>query len=307
MTTEEFSSEGFDLDAISSKIEASKGDGIVYEIGGGVSVDQRRAALKEDSVVVEEKNAIGKAEELKKKGNEYFKAGSHLDAYDSYTEAMGACPGMKGSEILKMREKHDDKEREKSYRANRREVHTRKRIPPLGSENESNSSPKKDVEEENDDEENGDEKFVSCEFKVPHHEHGKHLAVYHSNRAACLLHLGRYEDSINDCDIAILVNPTYSKAFIRRMTAYEKTDRSEEALKDAKTAQDIDPKNRDIRNHVLRLQKIEDERIEKLKVETMDKLKDLGNSILGNFGMSLDNFKTDKDPKTGSYNISFQN
>ena len=37
-----------------------------------------------------------------------------------------------------------------------------------------------------------------------------------------------------------------------------------------------------------------------------DKLKDLGNSILGNFGLSLDNFKTVKDPKTGSYNIQFE-
>lgn len=30
-----------------------------------------------------------------------------------------------------------------------------------------------------------------------------------------------------------------------------------------------------------------------------------GNSVLGNFGMSLDNFKAEKDPNTGSYNISF--
>lgn len=36
------------------------------------------------------------------------------------------------------------------------------------------------------------------------------------------------------------------------------------------------------------------------------KLKDLGNSLLGNFGMSLDNFKAVKDPASGSYSISFQ-
>lgn len=35
------------------------------------------------------------------------------------------------------------------------------------------------------------------------------------------------------------------------------------------------------------------------------KLKEIGNSILGNFGMSLDNFKTKKDPETGAVNISF--
>lgn len=299
MTTEEFSSEGFDLDT-------KDGDGVVYEIGGGTSIDQNSSTAPKDAraVVEERESAISNAEELKQKGNAQFKAGNHLDAYDFYTDAMEACPGMKGSEILTMREKHDDEEREKAYRTNRREVHTRTRIPTLDS---NNSDGSKTPSKKDGDEENGDEKYVPCEFKIPHHEYGQYLAVYHSNRAACLLHLGRYEESINDCDIALLVNPKYAKALIRRMTAYEKTDRTEEALKDAKMAQEIDPTNKDIRNHVQRLQKIEDERIEKLKEETMGKLKDLGNSILGNFGMSLDNFKTDKDPKTGSYNISFQN
>ena len=36
------------------------------------------------------------------------------------------------------------------------------------------------------------------------------------------------------------------------------------------------------------------------------KLKDLGNTILGKFGLSVDNFKMEKDPSTGSYSVSFQ-
>lgn len=35
------------------------------------------------------------------------------------------------------------------------------------------------------------------------------------------------------------------------------------------------------------------------------KLKDLGNNILGKFGMSLDNFKAEQDPTTGGYSIKF--
>jgi hypothetical protein len=97
------------------------------------------------------------------------------------------------------------------------------------------------------------------------------------------------------------------KSYIRRMTAYEKTEQTELALKDAKKALELQPSNREISAHVKRLEKIEAVRMEKMKEETMGKLKELGNSILGNFGMSLDNFKAVKDPNTGSYSISYQN
>jgi hypothetical protein len=37
----------------------------------------------------------------------------------------------------------------------------------------------------------------------------------------------------------------------------------------------------------------------------MDKLKDLGNSMFGNFGLPMDNFNAKQDPNTGLYSISF--
>ena len=42
-----------------------------------------------------------------------------------------------------------------------------------------------------------------------------------------------------------------------------------------------------------------------MKKEMMDKLKGLGNTILGKFGMSLDNFKFNQKDD-GTYSVNFQ-
>lgn len=44
---------------------------------------------------------------------------------------------------------------------------------------------------------------------------------------------------------------------------------------------------------------------EKEMGDMMGKLKELGNGILKPFGLSTDNFKMDKDPKTGGYSMNF--
>ena len=40
--------------------------------------------------------------------------------------------------------------------------------------------------------------------------------------------------------------------------------------------------------------------------QVLGKLKSLGNTILGKFGLSLDNFKMKQDPATGGYSMNFQ-
>lgn len=52
-----------------------------------------------------------------------------------------------------------------------------------------------------------------------------------------------------------------------------------------------------------RVEKLAEIKMNKLKDEALGKLKELGNTILGNFGMSLDNFKMSQDPNTGSWSI----
>jgi tetratricopeptide (TPR) repeat protein len=281
----QFSSEGFDLDA------ATDSKDVVFELGGGVSAvpqeKEEKAAAADDN----DDPATAKSEAFKKDGNEQFKAGAYLEACDMYTEAIEACPGMKGEELLKLKDEFDEQQRELASERYRQSEAERRRRTKEGEKVDEKPLPPPEIQ-----------KFVA-----PAHAYGGKLAIYYSNRAACLSHLRRYEEVISDCNVAILLNPKYTKAYLRRATAYEATERIEDALADAKEALALDPNNSSIKKNVARLQKLEDERLEKLKEETFDKLKDLGNSILGNFGLSVDNFKAVKDPNTGSYSISFDN
>mmetsp|Transcript_20769 Transcript_20769/g.42926 ORF Transcript_20769/g.42926 Transcript_20769/m.42926 type:complete len:208 (+) Transcript_20769:419-1042(+) len=199
-------------------------------------------------------------------------------------------------ELLKMREEFDEQERERLIEVNRKQAELRR------TRQSAASRPKRDEFEAEDDD---DKNAGPATFSPPRHLYGPKLAVYYANRAATLLHLGRYGEAIDDCDVSLMLNPTYVKALLRRCTAYERTENTEDALKDAKKAVELEPGNSVARKNVTRLQKLEDERLEKLKEETMGKLKDLGNSILGNFGLSLDNFNAVQDPNTGGYSISF--
>eukprot|EP00241_Pyramimonas_parkeae_P011142 CAMPEP_0114226394 /NCGR_PEP_ID=MMETSP0058-20121206/1212_1 /TAXON_ID=36894 /ORGANISM="Pyramimonas parkeae, CCMP726" /LENGTH=225 /DNA_ID=CAMNT_0001337123 /DNA_START=252 /DNA_END=929 /DNA_ORIENTATION=- len=131
------------------------------------------------------------------------------------------------------------------------------------------------------------------------------IAVYYANRAASNMFLGNYEDVVDDCTKSLELRPEYAKARQRRAHAYEKLDDVEKALEDLKAIMANDSGHFKVVGDVNRLEALVEERRERLKDEMIGKLKDLGNNLLGNFGMSLDNFKATQDPATGSYNISF--
>jgi tetratricopeptide (TPR) repeat protein len=276
-----FSSEGFDLDAL--KATGTSDDEVVYEIGGGATTVPSTAT----TTTTEPDEDIDPAEAFKQQGNEQFKQGNYLEAYDVYTEAIRACPGtLTADEILQQRDAFLEAEREKSFSRQRLEEETRRTTKEEKKETDKKPQP-------------------IPQFELPAQPNGEQLAVYYCNRAATLIHMDRHDDAVKDCDVAILLNPKYLKGYVRRSSAYEKLDNTDDALRDAKSALQLEPSNAVLRNTVARLQKIEDERLEKLKAETLDKLKDLGNSLLGNFGLSLDNFQAVQDPNTGSYSISF--
>lgn len=99
-------------------------------------------------------------------------------------------------------------------------------------------------------------------------------------------------------------DPTFRKAWLNQAKAYESDDKPDEALQAYKKALELS-KEPYLVEKVVTLQKKVDILNEKRKEELMSGLKNIGNSILGYFGMSLDNFKLNQNGD-GGYNVSFQ-
>jgi len=131
------------------------------------------------------------------------------------------------------------------------------------------------------------------------------LSICYSNRAACHAALRDWTQTVADCSSAIDHDANNVKARLRRSTAYERLGDFTSALADQQEAAVLSPQDGGIAASVVRLQQLEHARVEKQKEEMLTKLKQLGNGILGKFGMSLDQFAATKDPSTGSYSIAF--
>lgn len=130
-------------------------------------------------------------------------------------------------------------------------------------------------------------------------------AVYFANRAACALKLQQWSDAMKDCSAAVAIDPNYTKAYLRRATAYEESDDLDRSLADYDKVFELDSSHISAKAKAAKLRPVVEERREKMKEEMMGKLKELGNTVLGKFGMSVDNFKAVKGPD-GGYSLSFQ-
>lgn len=133
------------------------------------------------------------------------------------------------------------------------------------------------------------------------------IATYYANRAACSLRLEDYEASSKDCTAAIKIDKDYVKAYARRATAREALGDVEGAYEDYEKTLELAPRDGAASRAKERLRPIVEKKREEMKDEMIKSMKDLGNSLLGNFGLSLDNFKAEKDETTGSYSIQFVN
>jgi hypothetical protein len=76
-------------------------------------------------------------------------------------------------------------------------------------------------------------------------------------------------------------------------------------LVDWKKVAELQPDFLPARHALQRLPPIVAAKQEKEKAEMMSQLKDIGNKFLGLFGLSVDNFKAEKDPVSGGYKLNF--
>lgn len=149
-------------------------------------------------------------------------------------------------------------------------------------------------------------KYYSRALQNCPYSYVKERSIMYSNRAACKLHMEKYEEAITDCSKAVELHPHYLKALLRRAELYEKVEKLEEALADYQRVIELDPSQLAARQACMRLPDQIKEKNEKMKEEMMGKLKDLGNMILKPFGLSTNNFKLNQDPNTGGYSVNFQ-
>jgi len=131
-------------------------------------------------------------------------------------------------------------------------------------------------------------------------------AIYFSNRAASWLNLLKFDETVEDCTEALKIDPKYEKALFRRATAYKQLDKLSEALEDFAKIAELNPKNKEAASECASLPGIIKEKQDREREEMMGKLKEVGNSLLGLVGLSVDNFKFQQDPNTGGYSVQFQ-
>ncbi|SJX65016.1 uncharacterized protein SRS1_15843 [Sporisorium reilianum f. sp. reilianum] len=136
-------------------------------------------------------------------------------------------------------------------------------------------------------------------------------SVIYANIAATHLRLEQYRDAVKASNQSLLDHPNYVKALYRRAQANEHIggwSGLSSALKDNKlllTLPDLPPSTRaEVAASIKRLEPQAQQAAEKEKDEMIQKLKGLGDSILGNFGLSTNNFKFTQQPG-GGYSMNF--
>ena len=133
------------------------------------------------------------------------------------------------------------------------------------------------------------------------------LVILYCNQGICFNKLNDKDKALESFSSALKLNDKYAKALANRMLLYNAKGDYIEAYDDFKRLKEIDQQLFSNYAHM------EGDLCAKAEVkkkemtdEMLGKLKEMGNSILGNFGISLDNFKMIPNGQ-GGYSIQYNN
>jgi len=236
------------------------------------------------------KKALRDAEEIKQEGNDHFRSKEWVEALVCYRNALAKLPP---------REEEPDapgagkgKERQAS--------------PPLGDGVDTTTS---------DMGESDSKEATKTPLRPPmtqqEVECAKARSVINANIAACHVKLGEEKEAVEACNRSLLDDPLYVKALQRRATCNVKINSwssLSSAQEDYNSLLELLPPGSAQQAEAKRELMLLKPRVESAQkaetAEMLDKLKGLGNSLLGNFGLSTDNFKFEPNGQ-GGYSMNF--
>ncbi|KAL0206933.1 hypothetical protein P9112_012644 [Eukaryota sp. TZLM1-RC] len=135
-------------------------------------------------------------------------------------------------------------------------------------------------------------------------EHAPLAAIVHNNMSLCYLKQNQYNEALKHSSVAIRDDAAKPKALYRQGMALAGLERYREAVTSLTEHKSLMAES-NVDSLISRFETLAQEQEERQKKEAIDKLKDLGSSILGKFGLSLDNFKLQQDSQ-GGYSVQFQ-
>ncbi|KAG2149804.1 TPR-like protein [Suillus cothurnatus] len=230
------------------------------------------------------KKSITEADELKQEGNESFRASRWSEALVSYRTALSRLPRRKPQPPPpdSSQDSDDTSDHDGGRPASSSKVPTRKEEPEPAS--------------------------IPSELEA---ECAKSRAVLNANIGACLVKLSDYSGAVESCTQSLLDDPCYIKALQRRAASNEHLDTWSsltQAQEDYKSLLELlpstSPQVAQTKRSLQLLEPRQQAAQKKEMAEMTGKLKNLGNSILGNFGLSTDNFKFEPNGQ-GGYSMNF--
>lgn len=152
------------------------------------------------------------------------------------------------------------------------------------------------------------EKYQEALVLIQEEEQKELESVLLGNTAACLMGLSKWKEASEACSKALELRPDYVKVLMRRAKAYEHLEEFSSQAEDLKKLEELleGADRSKVTKELLIAEQRAKKKQEEQMAEMMGSLKDMGNKLLGNFGLSLDNFQAVQDPNTGSYSINFK-